>query len=145
MDCALVRKLIDKETVEYLKVDSPRVPVFCTLPKVQKSLDDPPRCPIISAVGSLTKKISEYVNRILQPFMRNQFSYVKDISHLLNLLHDLTLPEGTHLVTLDTEALYSSISHDKGLQTTKKILDSRLLDKKESPQHVYCGIFVEKQ
>lgn len=130
MDCALARKLIDKETVEYLKVDFPKLPTFYVLPKVHKLLDDPPECPITSAVGSLTEKISEYVDRILQPLVGNQFSYVKDMSHLLTLLHNLTLPEGALLVTLDIETLYFSIPHDKGLQTIKKILDSRPLDKR---------------
>lgn len=43
----------------------------------------------------------------------------------------MTLPEGTLLGTLDIEALYSSIPHDRGLQTIKKILDSRPLDKRD--------------
>lgn len=98
--------LNDKDTVEYLKVDFPKVPIFYALPKVHKFMDDPPCCPIISGVGSLTEQISEYIYRILQSFVCSQLSYVKDTSHLLTLLHDITVPENMFLVTL--EALYSS-------------------------------------
>lgn len=91
-------------------------------------MDDPPGPPIISGVGSLTEKICEYIDKILQPFVCNQFTYVKDTLHLLTLLHDLTLPDTTLLVTLDIEALYSSIPRKK-LQVIGKILDSRAIDK----------------
>lgn len=62
--------------------------------------------------------------------MANQFSYVKDTSHLLTLLHNVTLPPNTLLITLDIEALYTSIPHTRGLQTINKILSSRPLNKR---------------
>lgn len=78
-------------------------------------MDNPSGRPIISRVGSVTERISEYIDKILQPFVWSQFSYVKDTSHLHTLLHDMTLAEDTLLVTLDIEALYSSIPHDRAL------------------------------
>lgn len=73
--------------------------------------------------------MSDCINGILQQFVANQFSYVKDASHLLTLLHYVTLPPNTLLVTLDIEALYSSIPHTWGLQTINNILSSRPLSK----------------
>lgn len=108
-ELGLIDGLLDKETVEFSKVEHSKIPVFYALPKVHKSISDPPGHPINLGVGALTEKVSEYIDRILQPFITNQFSYVKDASHLLTLLHDLVLPPDTILVTLDIEALYSSI------------------------------------
>lgn len=43
IDQARANYLIDKETVEFLKVNFRKVPVFYALPKVHKSMDDPPQ------------------------------------------------------------------------------------------------------
>lgn len=93
-------------------------------------MSGPPGHLIISGVGLLVEKMTEYIDRILQPFVANTFSYVKDTSHLLTLLHEVTLPPNTLLGTLDIEAWYTSIHHTWGLQTIPKNLSSRPLNKR---------------
>lgn len=47
-------------------------------------------------------------------------SYVMDTLHLFKILNDLSIPEDVILVTVDVEALYSSISHKKSLEVVEK-------------------------
>lgn len=42
IDMAFREKVNDKETVEYLKIEHSRVPVFYALPKVHKLISGPP-------------------------------------------------------------------------------------------------------
>ncbi|XP_073436564.1 uncharacterized protein [Dendrobates tinctorius] len=46
------------------------------------------------------------------PLAQRLDSFVRDTTHLLLLLKDLEIPDGTILVTLDVEALYTNISHN---------------------------------
>lgn len=55
--------------MKYLKIMYPRVPIFYSLPKVHKSLKDPPGQSKISGNGSLTKAASKYINKVLRPFV----------------------------------------------------------------------------
>lgn len=59
IDEAYGEELIDKETMEYLKIEYQRVPILYSLPKVHKSLKDLPGRPIILGNGSLTEAVSE--------------------------------------------------------------------------------------
>lgn len=47
---------------------------------------------------------------------------VRDTSDLSKRLDGLTIPPDTLLVTIDVQALYSSIPHELGIQTVKKFL-----------------------
>ncbi|XP_075207802.1 uncharacterized protein LOC142312700 [Anomaloglossus baeobatrachus] len=49
------------------------------------------------------------------PFALRLESYVRDSTDLILQLEELNIPEGTILVTMDIESLYTSISHDLGM------------------------------
>uniref|UniRef100_A0A673FTB7 Uncharacterized protein n=1 Tax=Sinocyclocheilus rhinocerous TaxID=307959 RepID=A0A673FTB7_9TELE len=67
LEDAVNNNVIDKSTFAFLYVQHPRVPLFYTLPKIHKSLENPVGRPIVSGIGSVTEKISQYVDYYLKP------------------------------------------------------------------------------
>ena len=55
--------IIDESTYNNLQTKNPRIPTFYLLPKIHKN-DNPGR-PIVNGIGSVTEKISAYVDTIL--------------------------------------------------------------------------------
>lgn len=108
--------LIDKNTWCFLNVGHPVIPKFYVMPKVHKSLVDPPDRPIVSGIGCLTEHASELMDDYLRPFVFSLLSYIQDTRDLLPILENLIIPRDAWMVTTDVEALYSSIPHRRGLQ-----------------------------
>ena len=103
-------KEIDKKCFAYLLPNNPRPGRFYLLPKIHKGVLPPPGRPIISAIGSPTEKISEFLDFFLQPLLMSIPSYIKDTGHFLHILQQLgPLPQGTLLVTYDVTSLYTNI------------------------------------
>lgn len=46
-------------------------------------------------------------------------SRTKDTIHFLRIIENLVIPDGAYLVTIDVEALYSSIPHHKGVAAVR--------------------------
>ena len=73
------------------------------LPKVHK---DPLKLrPIVSVTGGPTEEASEYIDKLLQPYMKQVESYFKNSQALLETLSTLRIPKHSLLVTLDIESL----------------------------------------
>lgn len=67
---------ITKAEFEFMWVEHPVTPVLYTLPKIHKPYKDvPPGRPIVSAIGSLTEKISAFIDFFLQPLVCSLPSY----------------------------------------------------------------------
>ena len=49
-------------------------------------------------------------------------SYVRDSTHLINILKDFTIQPGILLCTLDVTSLYTNIPHSEGIQSIKEML-----------------------
>ena len=81
----------------------------------------------ISAIGSPTEKISEFLDFFLQPLLTSIPSYVKDTGHFLYLLQSIgPLPHGTLLVTYDVTSLYTNIPlHEAERAVARMLLQSR--------------------
>ena len=93
---------IGKRCFQYLLNTHSRPGRFYLLPKIHKNVLPPPGRPIISAIGSPTEKISEFLDHFLQPFLADMPSFVKDTGHFLYILSKLgPLPQNIILVTLD--------------------------------------------
>ncbi|XP_053549099.1 probable ATP-dependent DNA helicase HFM1 [Bombina bombina] len=103
--------LLTREQLEFLIPENPRIPIFHYLPKTHKSLTQPPRRPIISGIGSLFEPTSEWMDSILQPLVRSLKSYLRDSTHLLQLLKNLIWKKEYKWIVVDATALYSSIPH----------------------------------
>ncbi|OXA38016.1 hypothetical protein Fcan01_27207 [Folsomia candida] len=116
---------------------NPRCSVFYLNPKIHK-YGNPGR-PIVSTVCCPTSLISAFVDSVLQPLVANTPTYLKDTTHMLQLLENFIFPVDpascpTFLVTCDVAQLYTVIPHAGGLTAAKVLFESRsVLD---PPTHV---------
>ena len=87
------------------------------LPKIHESLSNVPGHPVILNCGTPTEKVSEFLDRQLQPIMKQGNSYIKNTGDFLKKLRAIgEIPKGVILVTADVVGLYPSIPHDEGLK-----------------------------
>ncbi|XP_053571736.1 uncharacterized protein LOC128661511 [Bombina bombina] len=117
--------VINQREFDFLFVKFPKTATFYSIPKLHKNKLPPPGRPIISDKGSLTEKISQYVDFCLRPNILNLPSYIKDTLDVLKKLNDISVSANTLLVAIDVESLYSSIPHDKGVEVIKYFLIQR--------------------
>ena len=93
---------------------------FYLLPKLHKALwpssHMPPGRPIVSDVGSPSRKCSDLVNFFLLPLCTLQPSFLRDSGHLIALLRSLETSEGDLLFSMDVESLYTNIPTDEGIE-----------------------------
>ena len=116
---------LDQTTVEYLKPENPKAGRFYLLPKIHKA-NNPGR-PIVSANGTPTEKISEFVDFHLRPHVENLPSYIKDTTHYLKEMESMNPPPpDTILVSMDVTSLYTNIPHDDGIEACKEVWDTRI-------------------
>ena len=115
---------IGKRCFQYLLNTHSRPGRFYLLPKIHKNVLPPPGRPIISAIGSPTEKISEFLDHFLQPFLADMPSLVKDTGHFLYILSKLgPLPQNTILVTLDVTSLYTNVPLLQAKQAVGRVLN----------------------
>ena len=115
---------IDESVKSYLTDHTCRTSQLYLLPKIHKNSEKPPGRPIISANGSPTEKISQFVDHFLNPRISTLKSYVKDTTHFLNILEDLgELPPDCLLATLDIVSLYTNINNDIGIRAARQTLN----------------------
>ena len=114
LDWAKAEELIDEELYKILYRETPRTSNLYLLPKIHKK-DNPGR-PIINSIGSLTETLSALVDEILRKYSKLVTSYVKDTTHFLNIIKELTITELCLLGTVDVTALYTNIPHEEGIQ-----------------------------
>ena len=133
--CEQVRKVVDSmfhnneissETYRYLLTDNNRTAEFYMLPKIHKSLVNPPGRPIISGNDCPTEKISHMLDTILQPFVPSIKSFVRDTTDFIQKLNsvDLSGHDSIILCTLDVSSLYTNIPQKEGLNVIKQLLAS---------------------
>ena len=90
---------------------------------------------IVSACQCPTELLVSYLDKITAPLVRNLNSFVKDSSHMLNIV-DAFRYEGEHrfiFSSVDIKSLYTVIPNDEGLQALKYFLDRREI--KNPPTH----------
>ena len=98
-----------------------RIPNFYMLPKIHKP-NNPGR-PIVNGIGSITEKISAYVDQEIRHLVSTIPSYLKDTSHLIQILIGKTLAPEDILVTIDVKSLYTNIPHTEGIQALNRTLE----------------------
>ena len=118
--------IIDESTFNNLQTKNPRIPTFHLLPKIHKK-DNPGR-PIVNGIGSVTEKISVYVDTFLIKYTPRIPSYIKHTTHFLNILQHQKIQNTDLLVTIDVKSLYTNIPHTEGIAAITKIIEETGLD-----------------
>uniref|UniRef100_A0A8C5QWP4 Reverse transcriptase domain-containing protein n=1 Tax=Leptobrachium leishanense TaxID=445787 RepID=A0A8C5QWP4_9ANUR len=118
----MVGILNDKEH-KYLKILHPQRPTFYHLPKVHKDPVNPPGRPIISGIDSISSRVSEYIDKILQPIVLKTKYHLKDTLSAIQELEKISWQEDYILVTCDVKSLYSNIPHKEGMESIKRHLE----------------------
>ena len=109
-------KEITPNTAEYLIIDNPKTSNFYLLPKIHKNTIPPPGRPIVSANSCPSERISQFVDHFIQPLVKELPSYLRDSSHLINLIRNLRIPKDSILATLDVTSLYTNIPNNQGIE-----------------------------
>ncbi|KAM4795913.1 dynein axonemal heavy chain 9-like [Rhinophrynus dorsalis] len=114
--------LITLRDKRFLTVTNPIIPTFYMLPKVHKNSSNPPGRPIVSGIGSICEKASQFLDSKLRKYVVELPSYVKDTGDILRKIEDLPVEDTTLLVTCDVESLYTSIGHEQGIEAVNFFL-----------------------
>ena len=123
--------LIDDNTWKWAQVDTKTVRChqLYFLPKIHKSLTNPPGRPIVSGVNGPTENVSKLVDHWLQSYVKSLPSHIQDSTHMLRNLRNWNeaygpFREGTRLVTIDVVGLYSNIPHEDIRTALQHFLDN---------------------
>lgn len=116
---AFNKGMIDQKTLEFLTVNTPRLPALYALPKIQKNAKFPPGHPIVSGNGCLTEPASKLIDDYLRPDVKSLSSYIQDTADLLRSMDGICVPDCSWLVAIDVEALYNSIPHKLGVRVVE--------------------------
>ncbi|CAJ0965952.1 unnamed protein product [Ranitomeya imitator] len=93
------------------------------LPKVHKSLTNPPGRPIVASTNSILSPLSIFLEKYLTPFVKKTKSFVLDTGHFISIIKRISaLSPQCLLATLDVKSLYTAIKHDLGLKAVKNLL-----------------------
>ena len=116
--------VIDQNLYLSLLPTSPVPGRLCFHPKVHKQGN--PGRPIISGNGTVTEKLSTFVDFHLTRYMSCNFipSYIKDTTDFLNAIRKIPkLPDDTLLVAMNVKALYTNIPHKDGIAAVQTTLN----------------------
>ena len=91
------------------------------LPKIHKTGN--PGRPIVKGIGSITEKISAYIDDEIRQLVPRIPSYLKYTTHLINILLGKKLAPTDILVTIDVKSLYTNISHNEGIQALNRTME----------------------
>ena len=117
---------IDEKTKDSLLIKHPRIASFYTLPKIHK--EGNPGRPIVNGIGTITEKLSAYIDQHIRPLVPNIPIYIKDTTDFINTIEGIQLDSTDLLVTIDVSALYTSIPHNEGLLAINKTLKENQYD-----------------
>lgn len=79
---------ITPQVAKYMNVEHPIIPIFHGFPKTHKKAFPPPLRPIVSGIGSLCERLSEWVDAHLQPLVISRPGYLRDSKQVLQGLQD---------------------------------------------------------
>ena len=126
LDLITEKKMADSAIHSLIPL-SPVAGRFYLLPKIHKK-DNPGR-PIISGIGTVTENLSSYVDSLISNIPATFPSFVRDTTHFLSDLLDITIPKGSLLVTLDVASLYTNIPHTDGIGAVVKSYEEMSAEK----------------
>lgn len=130
---ALTLGYINDHIAKFLIQSEPRIPLFYLLPKIHKPGFPPRGRLIISGTGSILEPLAQFLDYFLQPFVQQSPLYIKDTGHFISRTEGKSISTNAILVSLDVNALYTSIPHEDAYRVIADVLDSR--DKSDPPTH----------
>lgn len=120
---ASANNLISKKELHYLTVLEFNTPIFYIIPKLHKSLINPPGRPIVSAIKGPLERIGRYTDALIKELVSDLPSFVRDTRDVLRVIREVVSPVGALLVGIDVESLYTSIPHEWGLRAVGHFLE----------------------
>lgn len=115
--------LITKEELNHLQVREFNIPTLYIMPKLHKSLMNPPGRPIVSAIKGPLERIGKYTDALIKQLVLLLPSFVKHTRDVLSKIEDVPCPEGALLIGINVESLYTSIPHEWGLRVVYHFLE----------------------
>ncbi|CAJ0966650.1 unnamed protein product [Ranitomeya imitator] len=123
-------RTIDNKTKTYLTNYQPVTPVMYILPKIHKNLQNPPGCPMVALTDSILNPLSIFLDKLLTPYTRVTKSFILDTGDFLGKIRNMSnIPCDSLLCTLDVNSLYTSITHDMGIEVVSLTLSEANVDK----------------
>lgn len=80
---------INEKEEKYIIPETCRIPVIYATPKIHKDSTNPPGCPIINGIDSLSFRLGQYIDCHLQPLVQNTKAYLKDTKRVLQTIRPL--------------------------------------------------------
>ena len=77
---------------------------------------------MVSGSGGPTEKIAQFVDHLIGPLVSLSRSYIRDSTHMINILNNFKILPDMLLCTLDVTSLYTNIPHNEGTQAVKELL-----------------------
>ena len=100
---------------------------FAAVEKCIKHTKTPVRL-LTTGCNTAIENLSKFLEQVSAPLTDNMRSRIKDRGHLLEIIDDLNsrgLPPGTILVSFDIVNMFPNIDNERGLDTLRKVFDSR--------------------
>ena len=125
LDGMLQNKEITEKTHNYLIEGGDRTSIFYMLPKIHKSMKNPPGRPIVSSVGCPTEKVSQMLDIILRPFAQSGSSYIRDTLDFIEKIKNIELEKDRWIFSMDVTSLYTNIPHGEGIERVRDAIKER--------------------
>ncbi|XP_078538494.1 uncharacterized protein LOC144823662 [Lissotriton helveticus] len=110
----------------FLNQKHPRLDTIYTIPKIHKSLTNPPGRPIVSGCGSILEPLGKYIDFFLKPLAESTPTFLRDTMHTINIVEKSPFdPELQRLATCDVMSLYTSIPQQEALNVITRCLQQR--------------------
>ena len=95
--------------------------------------------PVVAGPSSDTSKLSNYLDVLLKPLLRNVKSYIRDTVDILNNLPE-QLEDNVILATFDISSMYTNIDNDLGIEAVKYWLEK---DPEATPSRIPKEFIIE--
>lgn len=128
----LYKDYISKDEHAIMNPTNYNVGKFYQILKVHKNYEPgclPPSRPIISGIGSITEKLSCFVDYHSKSLVKDIPTYIQDTPDFLRSLEAINtegeIPETAILCTIDVSALYTNIRKDDAIPAMRESLNQR--------------------
>lgn len=112
---------------KYLNPIAYHTPFIYFLPKVHKSITDPPRRPIINGIKAVCLRLGQYIDTFLQLLVVKTKAYIRNTKHVIQCPGSLAELDKCILATADEGCLYTIIGHQEAIASMEwAIKDSDL-------------------